>query len=454
MTRHFWVLVHRYVGLTIAFFLIVAGLTGSILAFYDEIDDWLNPHSSRSHTRVAIPAGKPLLDPFVLCDIALKRIPHAQINVILLQPQPGEAYDVFLEPRIDTATRQPYQLAFNAIKLNPYTGVEIERIPVAPAQEIYFPLTRKNILRFVYALHYQLALGETGGLVFGIVAMIWTVDSFVGFYLTLPKRRPKPYSANVNVSARHSGNSCRNDDFLEQTAFKQNSFFQRWKPAWLVKWSASVLRINFDLHRAGGLWVWPMLIVFSWSSVMLNLPQVYKPVMELFFVYPSERGAFPDLPKPQTDPPIDFRSAYAIGQRLIAEQARLKGFTIRRNQPYSAYLYDGTKGVFIFSVASDLDINNQRAETTLTFDANTGKLLGILPLPSGEYSGVTVGSWLLALHFAWIWGLPYKIFVCLMGLVIAMLSVTGVYIWWRKHRAAKTKHNKMTSAANMPDLIN
>jgi uncharacterized iron-regulated membrane protein len=31
-----------------------------------------------------------------------------------------------------------------------------------------------------------------------------------------------------------------------------------------------------------------------------------------------------------------------------------------------------------------------------------------------------------------VFGLPYKIFVSLLGLCIAMLSATGVYIWWKK----------------------
>jgi hypothetical protein len=30
-----------------------------------------------------------------------------------------------------------------------------------------------------------------------------------------------------------------------------------------------------------------------------------------------------------------------------------------------------------------------------------------------------------------VWGLPYKIFVSALGLVIVMLAVTGVLIWWR-----------------------
>lgn len=43
MNRQFWVFIHRYVGLTMVLFLVIVGQTGSILVFYDEIDDWLNP---------------------------------------------------------------------------------------------------------------------------------------------------------------------------------------------------------------------------------------------------------------------------------------------------------------------------------------------------------------------------------------------------------------------------
>jgi len=36
-----------------------------------------------------------------------------------------------------------------------------------------------------------------------------------------------------------------------------------------------------------------------------------------------------------------------------------------------------------------------------------------------------------------VFGRPYQVFVCLLGLVVAMLSVTGVYIWWKKRRGRK-----------------
>jgi uncharacterized iron-regulated membrane protein len=50
-----------------------------------------------------------------------------------------------------------------------------------------------------------------------------------------------------------------------------------------------------------------------------------------------------------------------------------------------------------------------------------------------------------------VFGLPYRIFVCILGLVIAMLSVTGVYIWWKKRRARNAhmgrRRNAETTAA-------
>jgi uncharacterized iron-regulated membrane protein len=39
------------------------------------------------------------------------------------------------------------------------------------------------------------------------------------------------------------------------------------------------------------------------------------------------------------------------------------------------------------------------------------------------------------MHSGRILGLPGRVLVSVMGLVVAALSVTGVVIWWRKRRA-------------------
>ena len=75
--------------------------------------------------------------------------------------------------------------------------------------------------------------------------------------------------------------------------------------------------------------------------------------------------------------------------------------------------------------------------TAIAFDGDTGAVKAYLSA-SNEPSGFTVSKWLYWLHMAQVFGLPMQIFVCAMGLVITALSITGVYIWWKKRRARKS----------------
>ena len=84
---------------------------------------------------------------------------------------------------------------------------------------------------------------------------------------------------------------------------------------------------------------------------------------------------------------------------------------------------------------SSRDIGDKAGSTSILFDSRSGELK-TLSLPTGHRSGTTLTTWLVELHMANLFGLPYRIFVCAIGLVIAMLSVTGVYIWWKKRVGA------------------
>jgi uncharacterized iron-regulated membrane protein len=234
MVRKFWVFVHRWLGLTTAGFLVVVGLTGSLLAFLPELNHWLAPGLHPGPHGVA-------LDAATLARRAEALIPQARANTVYLGnlgaaqigmvPRPGEA-----------------PLEFSSLVLDAVTGEELGR-----HQWGGLPTALDQIMPFVYSLHYELAMGEIGLWILGIVALVWTIDCFIAFYLTLP--RPT------------------------RGAFR--NFVTRWKPAWLVKFRASTYRINFDLHRAGGLWLWPMLLVFAWSSVFFNLNEVYMSATRL-----------------------------------------------------------------------------------------------------------------------------------------------------------------------------
>lgn len=94
--------------------------------------------------------------------------------------------------------------------------------------------------------------------------------------------------------------------------------------------------------------------------------------------------------------------------------------------------------IHTYVARSSRDIQDRRGTTRVLFDADTGAFK-LLLLPSGQYNGNTVTSWLYALHMANVFGLPYRIFVCALGLIIAMLSVTGIIIWSKKRRAQKNR---------------
>ena len=249
----------------------------------------------------------------------------------------------------------------------------------------------------------SLALGDAGAWVLAILAIVWTIDCFVGFYLTLP----------VSIAG----------------------FWRRWKPAWLIKPKAGFFRLNFDLHRASGLWLWPMLFVFAWSSVtLLDKTGAYEWTMSKLFDYPFEQFMMTLFPPREDEgpPKLDWRAAQAAGERLMAEQATKQGFKIEK--PVSLNHLIG-EGLYNYTVLTDRSFPDEKSETVF-FNADTGAFHAVLHVNTG-HSGLTITNWLRALHMIQdpVDYLVYRVFVCAIGLVVAMLSITGVYIWWKKRRA-------------------
>ena len=105
-------------------------------------------------------------------------------------------------------------------------------------------------------------------------------------------------------------------------------------------------------------------------------------------------------------------------------------------------VYHPELGAFRYQVQSSLDVSERYASTTVWFDGQSGRLLGF-DAPTGENAGQTLTTWIYQLHFASVrrLGLPQQFFVCVLGLAIATLSVTGVWIWWvrRARRAGRPR---------------
>jgi len=301
---------------------------------------------------------------------------------------------------------------FSEIYLDDVSGAELGRIKSGG-----LPHVVGEIMPFIYSLHYTLALGEVGAWILGIVALAWTIDCFIAFYLTLPP------------SSRES----------------RKTFLTRWRPAWTIKWRSSFYRINFDLHRAGGLWLWAMLLIFAWSSVFMNLNGFYAAVTRLFAAYERPMWALSAPASVGDSSPMSWEDAQVVAGRLMDEQAQIHHFAVER---LIAFYLMREKGAFEYRVRSTRDIGDKHGATTIYFDSRNGALVRA-DIPTGQRFGNTLTTWLIELHMANVFGLPYKIFVCAFGLVIVMLSITGVYIWWKK-RAARLSHVRRRIARPAP----
>jgi uncharacterized iron-regulated membrane protein len=397
MTRALIVWLHRWVGLLMAAFLIVVAITGSLLVFYNELNSLLAPEL------FPVARGGATLDAATLANRAEAIERGARANTVYFGYDSPIA-EIGMEARPGAAA-----LDFDYIYLDRHTGEERGRLLWGA-----WPTTRAAIMPFVYNLHYTLFAGNVGAWILGLVALAWTIDCAVGFYLTLP----------------------------EPSDRARRGFLARWKPAWLVKSSSSFYRLNFDLHRAGGLWFWALLFIFAWSSVYMNLNGLYAHAMSFLFDYQPSFYLTQVNPPPADREPMSWEKALQTGRALMAEEARKNNFNVEHE--ISLYI-QRDKSAWEYRVRSSRDIANHNGQTSVWFDAFTGELRS-LAVPTGMRAGNTITTWLYELHKANVFGLPYKIFECAFGLVIAMLSITGVYIWWRKRKARRSLERRAAPA--------
>ena len=393
ISRQTWVVLHRWAGLTMALFLIVAGATGVLLPWEEELT--LASRPSMSQAAPPAPGTRPL-DGVTLAE-RVARQTGAQVSFVPLDIPPDHAVRLAVQAR---AGQPP--LGYDTVWADPYTGQVRLRFRYAVLAD-----GAQNIVPFLYTVHYSLALGAWGIWAFGVAALIWTLDCFVGFYLTFPMRR------KAASTVRSAG----------------SSWWARWKPAWAIRKGARGHKLNFDLHRAGGLWLWPLLFVFAWSSVGFCLPSVHRPVMTALGA--SKDFEPPTLAAPLDAPPIDMRGAQRIGRELMMGEGARHGFTIKRE----GYLfYRPAWGLYGYSARTSADPADHDPQTRVWFNGRDGRLF-YFQGPLGENATDATMRWFYMLHMAQVFGLPYRIFVSLLGLAVVALSVTGMAIWMKKRSA-------------------
>jgi uncharacterized iron-regulated membrane protein len=415
--RGLLVVIHRWAGLFIAVFLLVAGLTGSVISWDHELDEWLNPDLFEAKQ-----AGAPL-PPLELVSRFEATDHRARVTFFPLTFEDGKTAELFVEPRIDPATSKPYALDYNQVYLEPATA-EIT------GKRFWgrISLDRRDILPFLYKLHYSMHVPDFfssdrwGIWLMGIVGLVWTFDCFVGLWLTFPAA------------------------LRAQTGNK--TWMQRWAPAWRIKSNASFYRLNFDIHRAAGLWMWLFLLVLAFTSISMNLgTEVVRPMLSKI------SSLTPEIWDVRTPAPLDQPIAPSLSFETVLDLAKKEADKRSWAEPVGSIFYSQQFGVYSVSF---FEPGGEHGEggmgvRTLYFDGKTGAGLG----DEEPWAGTAADIFMqlqFPLHSGRIAGLPGRILLSIMGLVVAALSFTGIVIWFKKRlaRARAPDRNKPDRSLPQP----
>lgn len=371
--RRLWTKIHGTIGLFLGALFVIVGLSGSILAFWQPIDEWLNAASMR----VEIPpqATYRLLDEIFAA--AKAAAPPSGMPERLRMPRhTGVAAAItYMVPAGDVDTD------FYEIYVDPYTAkVTGQRLMMHGDR-----LLSQPFIRIVMDFHWTLLLGANKAYVVGVPAIFLFVSLLVGLFLWWPR----------------NGN---------------------WRPALTVKWGATPERITYDVHKTAGHYLAAFLMITLFTGISMIFKPQMRSVVGLFSAIRPEPQNLKSMPIPG-QAPIGLDAAAAIADKVFPE-GRL----------HWILLPGGPTGVYVAGKQADGEPNQAATNRNVTIDQYDGQVLHVQDRKNFT-AGESFLEWQYPVHCGEAFGNAGRAIIMLMGFVPLILYVTGFLRWRQKRRA-------------------
>jgi uncharacterized iron-regulated membrane protein len=196
---------------------------------------------------------------------------------------------------------------------------------------------------------------------------------------------------------------------------------RNWSRGFRISLRSHWRRINFDAHNFIGIWT---LAIVTWWSISGVYFAWYGPLESAInAVFPVRAMLSPPMPAlaPHAGTPASLAAIVAAAEHA-SPQGRLFGI-------YNPSLTEPT-----VLVEMDLrDPGNFAHRDLITIETSSARALTVWHYGDN----VTPGDWILwsmfTLHFGTVWGLPVKILWCLLGVSLAVLSITGLLMYWNRY---------------------
>lgn len=357
-------IVHKALTISGVFFaalLFVAGLTGSLLAFYNEIDEMLNP--AFYHVEVT----GDLLPPPVLIEKLEQAKPEILVWYLQYPKNPGETAMMTAQPLANEAGNYP-DIPSDVFYMNPYTAQIVGekfwgRCCFEPG----------NLLNFLYEIHHSLKDGSWGGYFMGMAAMALLIN---GLWVLFGGGR-KPGSGG---------------------------------------WAFLIPTRN----RVVGMVLALLLLPVAVSSIALNLTtEVFKPLVSVFSpVAPSIYEEYAKKnPSDSGSRVLSYDDAYQLAQKTGREH----GWT----GPVAELFYSSSYN--FYGMAFGYRDPDGMGNNWIYLDGVDGRPVGSKRPREGS-AGDTLFYAQLPIHSGRIAGLPSKILIAALGLLIAVLAARYIFI--------------------------
>jgi uncharacterized iron-regulated membrane protein len=369
--RHWLVKLHRYSGLLLSLFIVMAGLTGAALAFNDDIDAWLNPQFY--HLSPGSSGSRQTIDALVAK--VEHDYPHAKLGFFSMGENANAPLEAKLRPR-----KPSDELAMDTVFIDPVTAAVVgERNTKAVS------LAPQNLMPFLFRLHRYLLLDKPGAIISGSLGLLWLATLLIGFALAWPRHR------------------------------------KGWGKALSIKRGAGGFRLMYDLHRSVGLVAGVLLVMTAFTGAVMNLPDVARPLVSSL--------------SPLTPPPKEVAKSLATeSKRQISWQQALASAQASMPRATPARIArDDKHGIYQIRMRKPDDIQDS-GSVRVFVDAADGRVLRALDPLTGSGGDAFIGVQ-YGLHTGQILGLPGKILVAFMGFLPLLFAITGIAIWLKKRKS-------------------
>lgn len=366
--RPFAKLWHRWFGILGGLWLLLLAATGSAITYYDELDRWLNPDWR------SIPAAATTHAPLdAVVARAEEALPGFVANNILLPTGPHDTIWMLGRAPIDGSTH-PVQL-FADPRDGRVLGWRV-------SGELTFD--RRHAMDIVYGLHVDLLAGAWMTWFFGLVSLAWLIDHAIALWLALPRGA-------------------------------------KWLQAFAVTGRKGSLRRLFDLHRAPGIWGWPVTFAVALTGVTLAWPETSRDAVALVSPISGRLDeAWGDVDPPENSVTIERAIAAVTLDREKVHSVRI----LPDHAVYAVRTYD----------SRDVDYQGR----LWTYVGMAAARPFAQRHDAGDSAGDLFFAWQYALHSGQIFGPLGRALIFLSGVTTSALVVTGYLLWWRRRRRRTT----------------